>query len=134
MLYKKCLNMCSIQKIASLFYGSWEISKCYNSTIFLQGLPYQCIWTCDTCTREYWVEFITLLTFFQSSWFIVCASDQFLYFFNTWARVPVEYFFICVAQKHIHPELGTILLGIVPNSGHICGNICGFCPELGAYM
>ena len=37
-------------------------------------------------------------------------------------------------QNHIYPELGTILLDIVPNSGHICANICGNCPELGAYM
>ena len=47
------------------------------------------------------LNLFTLLTFFQSSWFIAYASDQFLYFLNTWVRLPVEYFFICVGQNHI---------------------------------
>ena len=37
-------------------------------------------------------------------------------------------------QKHIYPEFGTILLVIVPNPGRIYANICGFCPQLRAYM
>ena len=34
-------------------------------------------------------------------------------------------------KKHIYPELGTILLDIAPNSGHICGNIYDIAPSSG---
>ena len=112
--------MCSIEKIGSLFYGSSDLRKCYNYTMFFQGLQEPCIWSCDYMNKGIITSIIYIINILSVILVHRLCIRPISLFFENVLSSPSWVFFHMRWSK--------------PHTASVRDYAVGYSIELGAYM